>query len=93
MTTRHVLFLGGGIGLTVCGAVLVLLWYGVAGVLVSGKTNFMHLFWPSSVMLTVGWCRTLPGLMITISSVAINGLLYMAVAYSLRVLVRVFVRS
>jgi hypothetical protein len=40
------------------------------------------------VMLIVGWRRTIPGMMITASAVAINCLLYMLVAYSLRVVVR-----
>lgn len=67
---------------------LALLWFGVAGVLVVGKTDLMYVFWPASVMLVAGWCRTIPGIMITASAVAINCLLYMAVAYSLRVGVR-----
>jgi hypothetical protein len=84
MTTGQVLIAGGIVGLLVSSAVLALLWFGVAGVLV-GKTDLMYVFWPASVMLTVGWCRTIPGLMITGSAVAINCLLYMAVSYSLRV--------
>jgi hypothetical protein len=88
MTTRQVLFVGGIAGLLVSSAVLALLWFGVAGVLYTGKTNLMHVFWPSSVMLVLGWCCTVPGIMITASSVVINCLLYMGVAYSLRVVVR-----
>ena len=88
MTTGQVLIVGGIVGLLVSSAVLALLWSGVAGVLVVGKTDLMYVFWPASVMLTVGWCRTIPGLMITGSAVAINCLLYMAVSYSLRVVVR-----
>ncbi len=83
MTTRQVLIVGGIAGLLASSAVLVLLWFGVAGVLVVGKTDLMYVFWPASVMLVVGWCRTIPGVMITTSAVAINCLLYMAVAYSL----------
>jgi hypothetical protein len=44
--------------------------------------------WPSSAMLTLGWCCTVPGIMTTISSVAINCLLYMAIALLLRTCVR-----
>jgi hypothetical protein len=88
MTTRQVLFVGGIAGLLVSSAVLALLWFGVAGVLFTGNTNLMHVFWPSSVMLVLGWCCTVPGIMITASSVVINCLLYMGVAYSLRVVVR-----
>jgi hypothetical protein len=88
MTTRQVLIVGGIVGLLVSSAVLALIWFGVAGVLVVGKIDLMYVFWPASVMLVVGWCRTIPGMMITASAVAINCLLYMAVAYSLRVVVR-----
>jgi hypothetical protein len=88
MTARQVLIVGGIVGLVVSSVVLALLWFGVAGVLVVGKTDLMYVFWPASVMLVVGWCRTIPGVMITASAIAINCLLYMAVAYSLRVVVR-----
>jgi hypothetical protein len=88
MTTRQVLIVGGIVGLLVSSAALVLLWFGVAGVLVVGKTDLMHVFWPASLMLVVGWHRTIPGVTITASAVVINCLLYMAVAYSLRVVVR-----
>ena len=88
MTTRQVLFVGGIVGVSISSAVLALLWFGVAGVLFVGNTNLMHVFWPSSVMLVIGWCCTVPRIMITVSSVVINCLLYMGVAYSLRVVVR-----
>jgi hypothetical protein len=84
MTTRHVLIVGGVVGLLVSSAVLALLWFGVSGVLVIGKTDLMYVFWPSSVMLIKGWRSTIPGVMITASSVAINCLLYMALAYALQ---------
>jgi hypothetical protein len=84
MTTRHVLIVGGVVGLLVSSAVLALLWFGVSGVLVIGKTDLMYVFWPSSVMLIKGWRSTIPGMMITASSVAINCLLYMALAYVLQ---------
>jgi len=85
MATRQVLIVGGTIGLLVSSAVLALIGFGVAGVLRVGRTdlNLMYVFWPSSVMLTVGWRTTIPGVMITASSVVINCLLYMALAYTL----------
>jgi hypothetical protein len=88
MTTRQALIVGGIVGLVVSSALLALLWFGVAGVIVVGKTNLMYVFWPASVMLVVGWRRTIPGMMITASAVAINCLLYMLVSYWLRVVVR-----
>ena len=84
MTTRQVLLAGGIVGLSVSGVVLALLWFGVSGVLTAGRTDLMYVFWPSSVMLVVGWRSTIQGLMITASSVVINCLLYMALAYALR---------
>jgi len=83
MTTRQVLIVGGIVGLLVSSAVLALLWFGVAGVLVVGKIDLMFVFWPSSVMLITGWRTTIPGVMITASCVVINCLLYMAFAYAL----------
>jgi len=65
-------------------AVLALMWFGVAGVLRVGNTDLIYVFWPSSVMLVLGWRSTIPGVMITISSVAINCLVYMVVAVLLR---------
>lgn len=88
MTTRQVLLVGGIVGLTVSSAVLALLWFGVSGVLVMGKTDLMYVFWPSSVMLVTGWRSTILGMMITASSVVINCLLYMALAYTLLRVVR-----
>jgi hypothetical protein len=83
MTTRQVLIVGGIVGLLMSSALLALLWFGVAGVLVIGKTDLMYVFWPSPVMLVTSWRSTIPGMMITASSVVINCLLYMAFAYGL----------
>ena len=83
MTTRQVLIVGGIVGLFVSSAVLALIWLGAGGVLAIGKTDLMYIIWPSSVMLVVGWRNTIPGIMITASSVVINCLLYTALAYAL----------
>jgi len=88
MTTQQVLIVGGTVGLLVSSVVLALLWFGVSGVLIIGKTDLMYVFWPSSVMLVTGWRSTIPGMMITASSVVINCLLYMAFAYALLRLAR-----
>jgi hypothetical protein len=76
-----VLLIGVFVGFCVSLAVLALLWFGVAGVLNVGRTDLMYIFWPSSLMLTVGWRSTAHGIATTVVSVAINCLLYMAVAY------------
>jgi len=85
-----VLFIGALLGLAIPGAVLTLLWFGVAGVLHANATgtDWIKLFWLASVMLVVGWRSTIPGLMITVSAVAINCVLYMAIAYALWQLAR-----
>ena len=88
VTARNALIVAGVFGLLVSSAVLILLWYGVSSVLFVNHTNLKHLLWPSSIMLTADWCCTVPGVMITASSVAINCLLYMAIAYSLWAVVR-----
>jgi len=88
VTTRQVLIVGGIVGLLVSSAVLALFWFGVAGLLRVGRTNLEYVFWPSSVMLVVGWRSTIPGVMITASSVVINCLLYMALAYVLLLVAR-----
>ena len=71
------------------GTVLGLLWrFGVWRYMQLGHTDLRVVLWPSSVMLTVGWCSTLPGILITMSSVAINCLLYIGIALLLRGLLR-----
>jgi hypothetical protein len=94
LTNRTVLLIGALFGLAVSGAVLTLLGFGVAGVLHSNGTgtDWMHVFWPASVMLVVGWRSTIPGLVITVSAVAINCFLYMAIAYVLWQLARLLRR-
>ena len=72
MTTRQTLFAGSVVGFGISCAVLALLWFGVAGVLRGGRIDLMYVFWPSSVMLVRGWCCTVPGIMITASSVVIQ---------------------
>jgi hypothetical protein len=93
MTTRQALIVGGIVGLLVSSVVLALLWFGVSGVLIVGKTDLMYVFWPASVMLLVGWHSTIHGMMITALAIAINCLLYMGVAYFLRLVVRLATRG
>ena len=88
MSSRQVLLTGIVVGFCVSAAVLVLFLFGVAGILMVRGTNLMYLFWPSSLMLTVGWRSTVTGIMTTVASVAINCLLYMVVACILHRAVR-----
>jgi hypothetical protein len=92
VTKRQVATIGGIVGLTVSSLVLVLLWVGVLGALRLRGVDWVRVLWPSSVMLTLGWCCTLPGILITISSIAINCLLYVVIALLLRAGVRLIVK-
>lgn len=93
MTTRRVAIVGGGVGLLVSGVVLVLLWFGVAGVLRIGRTDLMYLLWPSSLMLTITWDRTLFGITLTVVSVALNVLMYGAIATLIETALRLSLRK
>jgi hypothetical protein len=83
MTTRKALIVGGIVGLIISSAVLTLLWFGVVGILNVGDANLMYVFWPSSMMLLVGWRSTIHGIVFTTTSIAINCLMYMALSYAL----------
>jgi hypothetical protein len=50
MHSKLVACLGAAIGLLVSGSVLALMWFGVSGVLRTGNTDLMYVFWPSSVV-------------------------------------------
>jgi len=80
LTTRQVAIVGGTVGLFVSGAVLVLIWFGVSGALAIGHTDLMYLLWPSSLLLTITWDRTLIGITLTVISVALNILMYGVIA-------------
>jgi hypothetical protein len=80
LTTQQAAIVGGAVGLLVSGVVLVLLRFGVAGVLRIGNTDLMYLLWPSSLMLTITWDRTLLGITLTVISVVLNFLTYGAIA-------------
>jgi len=89
MTVKQTVAIAGGAALIVSGVVSGLLWrFGVWQYMLLGHTDLRVILWPSSVMLTAGWCSTLPGILITISSVAINCLLYIGIALLLRGLLR-----
>jgi hypothetical protein len=90
MKTRTVLLIGMSIGLATSGAVLALMWFGVSGVLQVNSVDLRSVFWPLWAMLLTSWRTTTHGVMTTIIAVVINCLLYMAIAYALLSLVRVF---
>lgn len=88
MTSRKTLALGGALGLVPPVIVLALLWrYGLFEIML-GSIDLRTVLWPSSVMLTTGWCCTVPGVLITISSLGINCVLYMVVALLVRAATR-----
>jgi hypothetical protein len=90
LTTQQSAVVGGTVGLLVSGLVLMLLWFGVAGVLMVGQSDLMYFLWPSSLMLTVTWGRTLNGIMTTIAAVAINVLMYGTIGILLQKEIRFF---
>ena len=95
MSARTVLLIGILMGLVTSVTILTLLWFGVAGVLHPNATSpdWMFIFWPSSFMHVTTWRSTIPGVLITISAVVFNCLLYMVIAYGLLQLLRLFRRD
>ncbi len=89
MTRRRTLLVGGISGLVAPAIVLFLLEvYGVWQI-TAGKVDVRLIFWPFSVMLPVGWCCTVRGVLITIAAVAYNCLFYMGIALLLRAAISV----
>ena len=88
MTTRQVALIGGAVGLVLSIATLVFLAWGVPAVLLSGDLDWIHVLWPSSRMLVVGWRTTTVGILITLYAVAINCLTYAAMGMGLRVILQ-----
>lgn len=84
MTKNHVVLVGAVLGLIVPMIVLTILWFGLGFGITVGSINLTNLLWPSSTMLIRGWHSTVPGVRITASSIAINCLLYVAIALVLR---------
>jgi|SRR5690348_7457406 hypothetical protein len=84
MTVRQTVVAGGVVGLAVSVVVLTLLWrYGVWEIML-GNIDLRVVLWPSSVMVPVTWSRTVPGILTTISSLAVNCLIYITIALLLR---------
>jgi hypothetical protein len=92
VTGRRAAILGGGIGLTVCAAILVLIWWGVAGVLFVGNVDLASVFWPSFFLLTTSWHSSADGVVITLCAIVINCVIYALLALALRVVVRAVCR-
>lgn len=85
MTKRQTVLVGGVFGLVAPAIVLTLLhFYGVWHIMRVGHTDLRNIFWPFSVMLTTGWCCTVPGLLITVAAMVYNCLTYMGIALLLR---------
>jgi hypothetical protein len=93
MNTRVTALLGASLGLIVCSTILTFLrLYGIIEWRIGEAIDLTRVLWPSSVMLTVTWCSTLPGILITISSVAINCLLYAGIAVGIRTALQFAIR-
>ncbi len=88
ITVRRTVMAGGAVGLAIPLAVLALLEiYGVWQIMV-GRIDLRAVLWPSSIMLPINWYCTVAGLLTTMSSLAINCLIYIAIALLLRAGVR-----
>ena len=85
---RTTFFLGALTGLLVSLAILTLMWFGVSGVLHTGRADLMYIFWPSSIVLLTSWRTTPVGITITLFSVIVNCVLYGGAALIVRFLVR-----
>jgi hypothetical protein len=89
VTTRQVAILGAIAGLVVSLTVMIFLSFGVLGALRFGGTNLAYVLWPSSVLLTITWDRTIPGILRTAFLVALNCLMYVAIGLIVRACIRV----
>jgi hypothetical protein len=76
VSMRLISGIGALAGLVVSGCILALLWFGVAGVLITDHLDLMYVLWPSSVVLVGGWHATTLGILITSCAVAANCLMY-----------------
>jgi len=80
--------------LVVSGTALGLLWrLGIWKYMLFGRTNLRLILWPSSGILTVGWCTTPNGILITVFSVVVNCFFYIGVALTLRMFIVALRRS
>jgi hypothetical protein len=80
MSARQAAILGGAVGLAVSAVILVLLRWGVAGILFVGNADLASLFWSSFFLLTTNWHSSVPGAAISLCAVAINCLIYAMLA-------------
>lgn len=92
MTKRQAAVLGGGIGLTVSGVILAIVWLGVSGVLFVANVDLASVFWPSFFLLTTSWHSSIPGAVMTLCAIAINCLIYALLALALWAVVRTISR-
>jgi hypothetical protein len=88
VSARQAAILGGAVGLAVSAVILVLLWWGVAGILFVGNVDLASLFWPSFFLLTTNWHSSVPGAAITLCAIAINCLIYALLALAVWAAVR-----
>jgi hypothetical protein len=92
MANRRAIVIGSAFGLIASCVVIVLMWYGVSGILICGQIDFMYVLWPVSVMLPGDWLKTIPGLITTVFLVMINCVTYSAFALLLRAFTRRIVK-
>lgn len=87
MTRTKTSIVGAAIELVAPVFVLTLLAFGLGFGVAVGDVNLTGILWPTSVMLLVGWNRTITGMATTLFSILINCVLYASVALLLRVMI------
>jgi len=94
MSKRATILGGVIVGLAVSSVILVLMGFGVSGVLRAGYgIDLIYVLWPSSLMLTTGWRTTPTGILMTVNSVALNCAMYAPLALALRFAIRLCLRQ
>lgn len=94
ITKKQAVIVGGFLGLVPPVIILALLgFYRVWYIMPIGGTDLRVIFWPFSIMLTVGWFSTVRGVLITTSAIAYNILTYAAVALILRIGINRMIRK
>jgi hypothetical protein len=93
MTVKQTILAGGVVGLLASGAVLDLLWFHVSGVLGFGNFGYRYILFPFWPFMVVGWRSTALGITITVLCIAMNCVVYAAIALLLRGMVLIALRA
>ena len=93
MTIKQSILFGAAIGFVVSSIILVLLWFGVSGILRVGSADLMYVLWPASIIMSLEWRSTPLGIVITLIAVVMNCGMYAAGLLVLRAIIRWLTRN